>query len=268
MALTLGLVTDLHFGPDTWFRGRLRKLCHRAPALTQAVVRAMDDTHRPDLLVNLGDDLEDEGPAQDRARYAACQALLRQCRAPVVNVAGNHDLIHLGPEDLNALWGREGPLYHSFDHGGFHLVVLHTVERKDRDVRLPAEQLAWLQEDLRGTALPVVVLMHHPADEQDLSDSRWFSGVEHLALVQERRALRALLSGCGRVRVVLNGHVHRNHLSVHGGVPYVTLQSLVENLDEDAPGRVSGAFATVTLDARTTVVRVHGEDPARYQFEP
>jgi 3',5'-cyclic AMP phosphodiesterase CpdA len=268
MALTLGLVTDLHFGPDTWFRGKLRTLCHRAPERTAAVVRAMNDAHRPDLLVNLGDDLEDESPALDRERYAQCQALLRQSHAPLVNVAGNHDLINLSPGDLNALWGRQGPLYHSFDHGGFHLVVLHTVERKDRDVRLAAEQLSWLREDLRGTALPTVILMHHPADEQDLSDSRWFSGVPHLALVEERQELRAIVGDSGKVRMVLNGHVHRNHLSVHGGIPYVTVQSLIENLDDSAPGRVSGAYATVTLDARASVVRVHGEDPARYQFEP
>ena len=61
MALTIGLVTDLHFGPPegTLFEGRLRKLSHEAPTLTRAVVQAMNAVHRPDLLVNLGDDIED-----------------------------------------------------------------------------------------------------------------------------------------------------------------------------------------------------------------
>ncbi|MBV9949139.1 MAG: metallophosphoesterase, partial [Myxococcales bacterium] len=110
--VVLGLVSDLHFGPEACFGGKLRKLTHRAPELTRDFVRRMNDEVRPGLVVNLGDDIEDESREADLARYAECQAILRGARATVINVAGNHDLIHLNREDLNRLWGRSGPLYY------------------------------------------------------------------------------------------------------------------------------------------------------------
>ncbi len=43
-------------------------------------------------------------------------------------------------------------------------------------------------------------------------------------------------------------------------------RGLVENLDEDAPGRPAAAHAIATLTGPCITVRVLGNDPARYQF--
>lgn len=264
--LTLGLVSDLHFGPAATFEGKLRKLTHEAEPLLR---RALAGLAREgvDVLVNLGDDLEDETPALDRARYLACQALLREGPGELVNVAGNHDAVHLTDAELAAAWGRPLPLHYAIDRGGHRLVVLRTVEVKDAHVTLPGEQLAWLEAELRATPLPVVVLVHHPLGEQDLARSRWFHAAPHLALVREREAVRRVLETAGNVRVVLNGHVHRNALDVVGGIPYVTVQSLVENLDDDAPGRAAGAHTVVRLGPRWVDVDVLGEDRASYRLD-
>jgi 3',5'-cyclic-AMP phosphodiesterase len=168
---------------------------------------------------------------------------LRQAHAPLVNVAGNHDTVFLNRDDLSRFWGRTGPLYYSFDHGDWHFVVLHTLEKKDVDVRIPTPQLEWLRADLAATQRP------------------------HLALVHERRELRAVFEEARKVRAVFNGHVHRNHLDVINGIPYVTVQSLIENLEDDEPGRPSASHAVVTLSSARMVVRVRGNDPARYQCE-
>src|ERR1700683_2381189 len=128
--LTIGIVTDLHFGPEALWQGKLRKLTHQAGDLTRAFVQEMNDAVRPDMVVNLGDDIEDESREADLARYGECQAILRSAKAPLVNVAGNHDLIHLNRDDLAKVWQRSGPLYYSFDQGGWHFVVLHTIEKQ------------------------------------------------------------------------------------------------------------------------------------------
>ncbi len=267
MDLTLGIVTDLHFGPEARWEGKLRKLTHRAGELAAGFVRRMNDEVRPDLVVNLGDDIEDESRETDLARYGECQAILATAHAPLVNVAGNHDLIHLNRDDLARFWGRTGPLYYSLDAGGWHLVVLHTIEKQDVEIRVPEPQLDWLRADLAAARAPTVVLMHHSASEQSLDDSRWWPGRSHLALVKERAELRRIFEQSGRVRAVFNGHLHWNHLDVIAGIPYVTVQSLIENLEEDAPGRPAAAYAVVRLSDRRMVVRVLGNDPARYQVE-
>lgn len=269
MNLTLGIVTDLHFGPAAHFGGKLRKLTHRAAELTQAFADAMRTEVRPDLVVNLGDVIEDESAALDLARYEECMRLLQHAGAERLDVPGNHDLANLTPAVLRRVWGLsdDAPLYRSLDRGGVHLIVLATRETKDVDVRIDDAQLAWLEADLAATTLPTVVLMHHSAADQHLAGNRWFAKAPHLALVHERKRLRQILESSGRVALVLNGHLHWNHLDVIRGIPYVTVQSLIENLDDDAPGRPAAAHAVVRLSARRISVEVGGAERCRYQFE-
>ena len=105
------------------------------------------------------------------------------------------------------------------------------------------------------------------AVDQDLRGSPWFEGRPHACLVRERRRIRALFQQHGDVRAVFNGHLHWNHLDVIAGIPYVTLQSLIENLDDDAPGRAAAAHAVVRLSTKRIVVEVAGAERARYQFD-
>jgi len=277
----IGVVTDLHFGPEARFEGKLRKLSHRAGSLLEAFVERMNREVRPSLVVNLGDDIEDESLEADRARYGEAMQILARLDAPVLHVAGNHDTVHLGPRDLLAAWGGSDPaqrgaspgadgeprLYGSFDHRGLHVVVLHTHERKDLDVRIDDEQLAWLARDLTLSSKPTLVFMHHAAADMVLVGNRWFERAAHICLVQERRALRELIERSGRVLAVVNGHLHWNHFALHGGVPYLTLQSLIENLDDDAPGRPAAAHAVLRVGPRRLLVEVEGEERARYQLE-
>jgi Icc protein len=267
MDLTLALVTDLHFGPEASYGGKLRKLTAQAGPLARAFVERMNTLVKPDLVVNLGDDIEDESPEADRARYGECQSILRGAEAELVNVAGNHDTVTLDEDYLRAAWGREGELYYSLDRGGFHLVVLHTRERKDHDVSIGEAQLAWLTADLAESPGPSIVLMHHSAADQDLTGNRWFEGSPHICLVRERRSIRKLFEEHGDVRAVFNGHLHWNHIDVINGIPYVTLQSLIENLDDDAPGRAAAAHAVVRASKKRIVVEVMGAERARYQFD-
>ncbi|MSP25034.1 MAG: phosphoesterase [Myxococcales bacterium] len=267
--LTLGVVTDLHFGPAAAFGGKLRKLSHRAAELTLAFATRMRDEVRPDLVVNLGDVLEDESVEIDRARYAECMRLLASAGCEVVSLAGNHDVVHLTHVELRAAWGLEptGPLYRSLDRHGVHLVCLYTHETKDVSVNIDEAQLAWLEADLERTTLPTVVLMHHSTAEQDLRQNRWFSKAPQLALVKERKQLRAIFESSGKVRLVLNGHLHWNHLDLIGAIPYVTVQSLIENVEDDAPGRPANASAIVRIAERRVTVEVSGAHDCRYQFE-
>lgn len=265
--MRFALFSDQHFGPKAFFAGKLRKLSHEAGALTRAFVERMNTVERPELVVNLGDVLEDDSPERDRARYGQFLDIVSALNAPLIHVAGNHDQIQLTEDDLRALWGHTGPLHYSRDVGGVHFVVLNTLETKDVCVRLPQAQLEWLALDLAAATSPVVVLMHHPASEQDLTGNRWFEKAPHICRLAERRELRRVLEQSGKVVAVFNGHAHWNHLDVIAGIPYVTLQSLIENLDDDAPGRPAACFAVVDLEPRRLCVRVEGAEPARYQLE-
>jgi 3',5'-cyclic-AMP phosphodiesterase len=266
-AVRFALITDVHFGPPASFGGKLRKLSHGASSLTERFVRRMNDVERPELVVNLGDVIEDVDREADLRNYRHFVDILGGLEAPVLHVAGNHDFAHLSESDLSDLWSHDGALYYSRDVGGVHFCVLHTIETKDVAVRLPEAQLDWLRSDLERAELPCVVLMHHPASETQLVGNRWFENAPHICRIAERRKLRAVIEATKKVVAVFNGHVHWNHLDVIAGIPYVTLQSLIENLDEDAPGRPAAAWAVCDLTEHRLNVDVHGAEPVRYQFE-
>jgi 3',5'-cyclic AMP phosphodiesterase CpdA len=265
--MRFALISDVHLGPPARHQGKLRKLTHLSESLVESFVLRMQDELKPDLVINLGDVLEDEAKEPDRLRYARFVELLAQIGKPVVHVAGNHDTINLTPAELCSMWGNTASVVYSQDHHGIHFSVLRTIEHRDERVELPEEQIRWLEQDLAATTLPSIVLMHHPASEMRLDGNRWFEKRPYLCRVVERRALRQVVEASSKVLAVFNGHVHWNHLDVISGIPYITLQSLSENLDDDAPGRAAAAYAVCDLDDRRLVITVYGAEMLRYQLE-
>ena len=271
--LVVAFITDLHFGPEARFRGKLRKLTAQGPQLARAFVEHLNRVVRPDIVVNLGDDIEDESHDADLVRYAECISILRQVDAELVHVAGNHDTINLEPAEALAIQGRPVPpgqtaeVFSSFDRGPFHFVVLRTLERQDREITVDEPQLRWLAADLSSHHKPTIVLMHHSVSEQDLRGNPWFEGRAHVGLVRERARIRQLFEQSRQVRAVFNGHMHWNHLDVICGIPYITVQSLIENLDDDAPGRAAGAHAVARMTEERIVVEIGGAERARYQID-
>ena len=265
--MRLGLISDVHFGPDARHAGKLRKLSHRAPELTREFVETMRTSAQPDLVVNLGDVIEDEGEEQDEARYRQFTELLAELDTELLHVAGNHDSVNLSDEKLARLWGRPGPLHFSRDFMDWHVIVLRAIDRGNEGNWLPEDQLEWLRGDLAANERPTLVFVHHPLSEMDLTGNRWFQDRPHLCRVANRREVRTLFEVSGKVRAVFNGHAHWTHCDVISGIPYVTLQSLIENIDEDAPGRPSRAHAVVDVTPTRLHVRVAGEQPVLLQVE-
>ncbi|HYP88444.1 MAG TPA: metallophosphoesterase, partial [Polyangiaceae bacterium] len=66
--MRFALISDVHLGPLASHQGKLRKLTHQSEELIAAFVRRMRDELNPDLVINLGDVLEDESSELDRAR--------------------------------------------------------------------------------------------------------------------------------------------------------------------------------------------------------
>jgi len=265
--LRIAFLTDVHFGPRAYYGGKLRKLTDMADELTCQFVARMNEQDRPDLVVNLGDVIEDESRATDLERYGRFVEILSGLTARVVHVAGNHDRINLSDADLLGLWGSSGRLQYAFDQDGIHFLVLETIEIKDYSVHLPEDALAFVERDLAETRLPTIVLMHHPASDQLLEGNRWFERAPHLCRVAERKQLRRVFEASGKVRAVFNGHAHWNHFDLIRSIPYFTLQSLIENVDDDAPGRPAGAYTLCDVSERRLVVTVCGAQPAHYQVD-
>ncbi len=149
---------------------------------------------------------------------------------PAYHLLGNHDAAGWGagaippdhPDFAFGLMQRVLDLnrrYYSFDHGGWHFVVVDNVHRTTPGKHVgfvDEEQLDWLRADLRDNRRkPAMVAMHVPPltavefltsrPERDLENGRWQIGFDRMS-----RNPEALLEALeeGDVRAVLSGHLH------------------------------------------------------------
>ena len=178
----------------------------------QRAVRDQMQTVPFELMLHTGDIAYGQGTLGqfERNFFGVYRDMLAS--APVFPVPGNHDYetdrsaAYLQVFSLpdNGVRGQAERWY-AFDWGNVHFVALDTES-------LGAEQLAWLQEDLRGNTLPwTVVLLHRPP----------FSSGRHGPDRRVREQVWPLLEEYG-VQLVLSGHDHHyERFQPIGGVTHV-----------------------------------------------
>lgn len=241
MPLRIGLVTDIHCGPDMDTR-----LGSHAVPLLEHFGQEMAHRFRPDLIVDLGDRINDVDPQGDRERIQQVRKLLEAIGVPILFLYGNHDLINVSAAEQRGLLGKTGD-YESLDVGRIHLILLNSQDPTFEGVggTVSANQLQWLEADLAAGTGPAVVFCHHPLDEQDGSSHWYFKTHPDHALAVNRERARALFARSGRVRAVFSGHMHWSHTEVIDGIPYITVASLVDcSFTNRQP---AGAFSEVLL---------------------
>lgn len=254
---TLAFISDTHIGPSGYFKGVRRKLTEYAEPFLAKFAQQVQHAGRYEVVLQFGDLIEDESPEHDRDHFSAGVQLLAQCGIPVHHIIGNHDTARLDIGELLTLLNRPSHFY-SFDVTGAHVVILHTLYRAGRVV-LPDEQVKWLRDDLAGTRLPALVCLHHSFADQDLRGNPWFEGAPEACLADNRAEVRKVLRDAGNVIAVINGHLHWNHIDWHDGIPYITVQSAVENCDD--AGTPAHAWGEIEITPHQFTLRQFGNTP-------
>lgn len=196
-----------------------------AEGFAQAVDHAFSGRRNPELVITGGDlafDVLAAGRAEADAQYGLFDAPLASLRVPVHHTLGNHDLLGVyeesGLSENDAGYGKayflerfglERP-YHSFDHEGWHFVILDTLDIVGRGYRgwVDEEQIAWLEDDLAAAAGPTVVVGHIPLLTNYVEWNRGTAdGIpEGVAVVNAHQVLEVLIRH--PVKLVLGGHLH------------------------------------------------------------
>ena len=138
--------------------------------------------------------------------------------------------------------GTKGAGWYSFDADGVHFIgLVNVVDLKAGGLgNLGAEQLAWLEDDLKGRSksTPIVVFAHIPLWTVY---PQWGWGTEDGA-----RALDCL-KRFGSV-TVLNGHIHQVMQKVEGNVTFHTARSTA--FPQPAPGTAPSPGPMKVEDAK------------------
>jgi predicted phosphodiesterase len=146
---------------------------------------------------------------------------------------GNHEFESTPPETVDEVFGLKCG-YYSYDVKGFRFIVLDPhyhlkdgrLERYSKRCSypeekvwcvLPPEEIAWLRKTVLTSPYPCVVFIHESIEPEC---GCVYNRSEALAVFAEANTKRP-----GTVRLVVNGHTHKDHFRMLDGVAYLDLNS-------------------------------------------
>jgi 3',5'-cyclic AMP phosphodiesterase CpdA len=229
-----------------------------------------------------GGDLVFDALAVDGTRTHRLFDLFQQTASsihlPIHYVVGNHDVFGVLPKSgvspsdpeygKKAFEDRYGPTHYSFDHKGWHFIVLDSIGiHADRtwtgEVGLP--QIEWLKADLSttGKLTPIIVITHVPLVTGAISyvsRQEWASRTNHvgslvdtLMVTDAEPVIEALLGY--NVRVVLQGHTHVDEEIVFRGLRFMTSGAVSGNWWKGIRAGSAEGYSVVTLNSDQRVDR-------------
>jgi len=260
--MKIAFISDVHIGPTSLYKGVRRKLTEYSELYIYNFVKRLSNDY--EFAIQLGDLIQDDNPEADLENYRNGLELFAKSPIPLHHLIGNHDVINIKEKELAEFIKRK-PLYYSFDSGKYHFIILYTrVYDNERSI-IDEQQKTWLAADLAATDKACLVFSHHSLAEQNLFGNPWFQDWPSACLVENRREIREILFDSQKVIAVVNGHLHWNNVTHHDGIPYITVQSAIENYNDD--GESANAWGSIEItDAKFSLI-VHGNDPFDYEYE-
>jgi Icc protein len=249
----LCLVADIHCGPVSQ-----TKRGDRAVELLRHVIDFARVT-QPDVLVDLGDRITDADRQTDRRNLVEVAARLGSLRCHRVHLAGNHDVGHLSRDENEEILGSSMKS-RVVDLDPCRIIVWQPHVRVANGSLPPAATtLDWLRAALAASDKPALVVSHVPVSGQSLIGNYYFENSSRIATYVDHADVRRVAEESGKVALWISGHVHWNSVTVVGGIPYVTVQSLTESFTT-AP-EPSGCYADLKIEDELFDLTVHGRDP-------
>lgn len=215
--------TDIHVQPERGAGDGWKQCIAKMNAVAAAA------STKADFLITGGDlimDALEVGIDRARLEWTLFDEGLKTFALPAYHTIGNHDVVGWSSKAVvdpgHQDYGKklfadrygEGKTYRSFDHGGWHFVLLDSIGRNtttgDYEGRIDDDQLAWLEADLAkaGKETPAVLVSHIPFY------SVWHQVVKGPSFALDGKALvanvfefRKLLES-HNVKLVLSGHGH------------------------------------------------------------
>lgn len=217
-------ISDSHIGFD-------KAANSDVTATLQAAIDKINALPRePDMILHTGDLSHLSKPSE----FDTLNQVLKSVKAKQVSyVPGEHDVsVDNGKLFLERYGkGTKGAGWQSFDHKGVHFVgLVNVVDLKAGGLgTLGAEQLEWLEDDLRGrtNSTPIVVFAHIPL---------WAVYPQWGWATQDSEQALSYLKRFGSI-TVLNGHIHQIMQKVEGNVTFHT--ALATAFPQPVPGTAS-----------------------------
>lgn len=215
-AFTFTFLTDIHLKPELGAPDGFQMAIDRVNALN------------PDFVITGGDLIDDalySSYGRADTLFTLYEEMIRGFNMPVYNTMGNHD--YYGFNSIPAVdpghpaYGdkmfldRIGKRYYSFDHKGWHFMILDGIEQGDGSWgayigKVDTVQLEWIREDLKklDPGTPIVAAIHIPLVSiiPQIANGPLYADNQS-SLVTNQQQVLALFREMN-LKLVLQGHLH------------------------------------------------------------
>ena len=183
-------------------------------------------------------DVLDQTYGRSDSLYNLYEKSVEGFNMPVYNTVGNHEVygwhndeegIEEHPEFGKGMYeSRIGNRYYSFDHKGWHFIVLDAIYRSEKGYyigKIDDEQIDWLKQDLQklDKETPIVVSAHIPfiTARTQLSNGALAANSEGTIITNAREVLLEFWEY--NLKLVLQGHLHfLEDIYVNNDVHFIT----------------------------------------------
>jgi 3',5'-cyclic AMP phosphodiesterase CpdA len=226
-SFSFAFITDIHIMPEKQAVEGFRK--------------SVDDINamNPDFVITGGDLIMDAlrvsyGRADSLYNIYTSEVL--NFEMPVYNTIGNHEIFGIyeqsktspdHPEYGYKMYEKRiGERYYSFDHKGWHFIILNSIQYKDQKYygMIDEKQMEWMKRDLLEVdpQTPIVISTHIPfitVFTQYLFGE--YAPDYHGLIVENTRDVLDLFMG-HNLKLVLQGHLHYLEYIELDGISFIT----------------------------------------------
>lgn len=235
LMLKIAVVTDIHYGLTE--EGQTASKLG-LQMLEQSLETIGQDSF--DLLVDLGDRLNDKKLADARACLKELALCFRNIRMPRHHILGNNDILDVQKQEK--ILGTT-LTNHSITMSGWHFIFLSAYDGSIAG-NLDDFSLNWLERELKTNDFPKIVFSHQPLDGQELPDNRFFKDDITDAYSKGSAIARTILEESGKVKLVISGHIHQNKVCEINDIHYASVTATTPFKDAEE----KAAFAVLELD--------------------
>ena len=213
-AFSFAFLTDIHLQPER--------------SAEAGFMWAINEVNKrnPDLVLTGGDlvmDVLNQTYGRADSLFNLYIKLAGNFKMPVYNTVGNHEVygwhrdepgIEEHPEYGKKMFEKRlGDRFYSFDHKGWHFIVLDAISRSEEGGYaggIDEEQILWLAKDLQKVdkTIPIAVSVHIPFITSATQISRGSLEANNPGMVIANSAEVLVLFSEHNLRLVLQGHLH------------------------------------------------------------
>lgn len=253
------MFSDLHYAPEKSINdssGTDRKLIEHSEALLEKLTYEINNVIKPDLVLNLGDLVEDfNDHDKDIANLNYIWKKLKKINPPFYSCIGNHDMCSMtSRNEVERIMEYDYSTF-SFDISGMHVIMLGTNINNElgtddggilKTQFISNEDFEWLEKDLRNNKLPTIICLHFGVAEDDMKGNWWFESCPETALLGNRKELKQIIKQHSNILAVFSGHQHWTKHLIEEGISYYVLGSMTENINND--GIPDGVYFVIEFD--------------------